>query len=132
MTNNVPTSQQINKIGKYLYKNFGGSQSMEISPNMCDVYFIILYQLPYEKQFVRNGPAVNKKIHEMLIDANITTYRNKIRVNTIEVTPEEKTLGFDLFEPAIAQNLEYAKDAILDRIVKRVSKAYKDYNFLIY
>lgn len=129
---NIPISQQINKIGKYLYKNLGGAKSIEISPNMCDVYFYILYQLPYEKQFVRNEPEVNKKIHEMLIDVNITTYRNQIRVNTIEVTPEEKTLGFDLFDPAISQNLEYAKNAIFDRIVKRVSRAYKDYNFLIY
>lgn len=131
MDNKIPTSEQINKIGKYLYKNFGGSQSIEFSPNMCDVYFIILYQLPYDKQFVRNGPAVNKKIHEMIIDANITTYRNKIRVNTIEITPEERTLGFDLFDPSIAQNLEYARAAIYDRIVKRVAKAYKDYIFLI-
>ena len=130
MDNAVPTSQQINKIGKYLYKTLAGAQSMKISPNMCDVYFIILYQLPYEKQFVRNTPEQND-VHEMLIDANITTYRNHIRVNTIEVTPEERTLGFDLFNPAIAQNLEYAKSAIYDRIIKRVTKAYKDYIFLI-
>ena len=62
---NIPISQQINKIGKYLYKNLGGAKSIEISPNMCDVYFYILYQLPYEKQFVRNEPEVNKKIHEI-------------------------------------------------------------------
>ena len=130
--NNIPTSQQINKIGKYLYKNLGGAESIKISPNMCDVYFIILYQLPYEQQFVKNGPEVNKKIHEMLIDINITTYRNQIRVNTIEVTPEEKTLGFDLFDPNISQNLEAAKDAIFKTVVSRVAKAYKDWIFLIY
>ena len=121
MSNLIPTSQQINKIGKYLYKNFGGSEKITCGPNMCDVYFIILYQIPYDRQFVRNGPEVNKKIHEMLIDANITTYQNKIRVDTIEVTPEAKTLGFDLFDPSIAHN----------KIVKRVARAYRDYIFLI-
>lgn len=126
----TPTSQQVNKIGKYLYKNLGGSRSIKFSPNMCDVYFIILYQLPYNKQFVRNTPEQND-VHEMLINANITTYQNKIRVNTIEVTSEEKTLGFDLFEPELAQNLPLAKSLIYDTIVKRVARAYKDYIFLI-
>lgn len=130
MTDLKPTSQQINAIGKYLYKHLGGAQSLKISPNMCDVYFIILYQLPYDKQYLKNGREKND-VHEMLIDANITTYKNKIRVNTIEITPEEKTLGFDLFDPAISQDLELARSLIYQRVVKRVSKAYKDYIFLI-
>ena len=126
----VPTSQQINKIGKYLYKNLAGAQSFKVSSNMCDVTFIILYQLPYNKQFVKNTPEQND-VHEMLIDANITTYRNQIRVNTIEITPDERTLGFDLFDPKISQNLEYAKSLIYNTVVKRVAKAYRDYIFLI-
>lgn len=125
-----PTSQQVNKIGKFLFKNLGGSRSIKFSPNTCDVYFIILYQLPYDQQYLKNGREKND-VHEMLLDLNITTYQNKIRVNVIEVTPEEKTLGFDLFEPEIAQNLPLAKSLIYDRVVKRVAKAYKDYNFLI-
>lgn len=130
MTDLKPTSQQINAIGKYLYKHLGGAQSLKISPNMCDVYFIILYQLPYDKQYLKNGREKND-VHEMLIDLNITTYRNSIRVNTIEVTLNERTLGFDLFDPAISQNLEYAQSLIYTTVVKRIARAYKDYNFLI-
>ena len=128
--NKIPASQQINKLGKYMYKNLAGAQSIKVSPNMCDVYFIILYQLPYNKQFVRNTPEQND-VHEMLIDLNITTYRNQIRVNTIEVTPNERTLGFDLFDPNVTQNLDYAKSLIYNKVVKRIASAYRDYNFLI-
>ena len=91
---------------------------------MYDVYFTLLYQLKPEF-----GGKVND-VKEMTVNINITTYQNKIRVNVIEITPEERTIGYDLFTPDKLQNLEEAKDLIFNRVVKRISKAYENYIFL--
>ena len=66
----------------------------------------------------------------MIVNISITTYQNKIRVDTIEVTPDARTLGYDIFEPNIITDLENAKRKILGRVAKRISKAYKDFDFL--
>ena len=123
-SNSTPTSQLVNKIGKYLYNHIDGAFKYKKSSNMYDVYFTLLYQLKLEF-----GGEVND-VKEMTVNINITTYQNKIRVNVIEMTPEERTIGYDLFTPDKLQNLEEAKDLIFNRVVKRVSKAYENYIFL--
>ena len=123
-SNSTPTSQLVNKIGKYLYNHIDGAFKYKKSSNMYDVYFTLLYQLKPEF-----GGKVND-VKEMTVNINITTYQNKIRVNVIEMTPEERTIGYDLFTPDKLQNLEEAKDLIFNRVVKRVSKAYENYIFL--
>ena len=123
-SNSTPTSQLVNKIGKYLYNHIDGAFKYKKSSNMYDVYFTLLYQLKLEF-----GGEVND-VKEMTVNINITTYQNKIRVNVTEMTPEERTIGYDLFTPDKLQNLEEAKDLIFNRVVKRVSKAYENYIFL--
>lgn len=123
-------SQLVNKLGKYLYKKLDGAYKYETSPNMCDVYVTILYQLPYLQRVPGKGKEYND-VHEMTLNLNITTYGNKIRLNVIELTPDQKTLGHDVFPPEQLTSLEAARDRIFDRVMYRVSKAYKDYEFLI-
>ena len=125
----MPASQQVNRIGKYMYKNLDGSLKMETSSNMCDVYFLMLYQIPFLQRVPGKGPSQNK-LHEITINLNITTYQNKVRVNVIEVTPQERTLGFDLYDPDELEDLEKAKNKILQRVVKRVKRAYSEYEVL--
>ena len=120
----MPASKMVNKLGKYLYKHLDGAYQFKTSGNMYDVYFTLLYQLKPEF-----GGKVND-VKEMTVNINITTYQNKIRVNVIEITPEERTIGYDLFTPDKLQNLEEAKDLIFNRVVKRISKAYENYIFL--
>ena len=118
--NNLQASQIVNRVGKYLYKHLDGAFKYETSSNMCDVNFLLLYQ--------EEGSTEVKEMH---IDINITTYQNKIRVNVIEITPEERTLGFNCYEPEIfLQGMESAKERIFNNIVRKVSKAYAEFDFI--
>ena len=116
---NLQAGQIVNKVGKYLYNHLDGAFRFSKSSNMCDVYFLLLYQAEGDDE-----------VHEMHIDINVTTYQNKIRVNIIEVTPEERTLGYNCYEPHVFDDLEAGKDRIYKTIVRKVSKAYEDYDFL--
>lgn len=120
--------QQVNKVGQYLYKHLDGAFKIEKTGNMCDVYFMILYEVPRLQR--RFGHPEDRNLNEMHINLNITTYQNKIRVNVIEVSPEEKTLGCYVFNPEVMEDLYEAKKLIYNKVVKRVSKVYEDYDFV--
>lgn len=126
----IPATQLVNKVGKYLYKHLDGGFKYKTSSNMCDVYVTLLYAIPPKLMKVYNLDSKYGDVHEMTLDLNITTYQNKIRVNVIEVTPEERTLGFDVFPPEKLQDLQSAKEMIFEKVCKRVSKAYEDWDFL--
>lgn len=115
----LSANQQVNRVGKYIYKNLDGAFKFKTSSNMCDVYITLLYEVPGSND-----------VQEMTLDLNITTYQNKLRVNIIELTPNERTLGYDLYLPEKLEDLEEAKKMILQKVIKRISKAYQDYNFL--
>ena len=124
MNKRIPSSPQVNRIGKYIYKHLEGAYKSVKSGNMYDVYCTLLYQLKTEY-----GGKIND-VNEMTIDINITTYQNKIRVNTIELTPEERTLGSDVIKPEILNDLQTAMNIILEKICNRISKAYDKYDIL--
>lgn len=115
----LSANQQVNRVGKYIYKNLDGAFKFKTSSNMCDVYITLLYEVPGSND-----------VKEMTLDLNITTYQNKLRVNIIELTPQERTIGYDLYLPERLEDLEDAKKMILQKAIKRISKAYQDYNFL--
>lgn len=125
----IPANQQVNRIGKYLYNNIDGAFNYKTSSNMCDVYFTLLYQLPEYAQDASKGEEYND-VHEITVDINITTYQNKVRVNTIELDPMQRTLGYDLYDPCVLEDLEIAKKKIFAKVVKKVAKAYSEYEFL--
>lgn len=120
----MPASQQVNRVGKYLYKHLDGAYDYKKSGNMYDVYCTLLYQLKPEF-----GGEVND-VKEMTIDINVTTYQNKLRINTIEMTPKERTLGFDLMKPEELIDLQKAMEIIIWKVGNRIRKAYKDYIIL--
>ena len=120
----MPANKQVNRVGKYLYKHIDGAYKYDQHANECDVYVTLLYELKEEYGGVKND------VKEMTIDINITTYSNKLRVNTIELTPDKRTLGFDLIPPDKLVNLEDAKLLIEKIVRKRIQKAYKDYHIL--
>lgn len=127
--NNVlQAGQQVNRVGKYLHKNIDGAFKIEFSPNMCDVYMLVLYQIPRHKQIPGNNEENSMK--EMTLNLNITTYQNKLRVNIIEVSPNEKTLGHKTYLPEKLMNLNEARHAILNDVIKYLNKEYKEYDFL--
>lgn len=121
--------QQVNRVGKYLYKKLDGAFKITFSPNMCDVYITLLYQIPYLQRIPGKGREYND-VHEMTLDLNITTYNNILRVNVIEMSPEERTLGHNTYSPEVLADLNIARHKIFENVVKKVSKAYEDYDFI--
>ena len=117
----IPASLKVNKIGKYLYNHIDGAFKFKLSSNACDVYFTLLYQSI-------NIP--NDDVHEITINLSVTTYQNKIRVNIIEVTPKSRTLGYNLYSPEILEDLESAKRLIMKDVIRRMSKVYREYEFI--
>lgn len=120
----MPASLQVNRVGKYLYNHLDGAFKFVKSGNTADVYVTLLYQL---KEEFGGDP---NDVQEMTININITTYQNKLRVNTIEVTPEERTLGYDLIKPEELVDLKNAMEIIIWKVGNRIRKAYKDYVIL--
>lgn len=125
----ISTSQLVNKLGKYLYRNIDGRETIRFTGNTCDVYITVYYQIPANLQDTSAGSAVND-IQTMLVNINITTYQNKIRVNVITVTPEARTLGFDLYAPEECQVTSTICQKIYSKVCTRIAKAFKEFDFL--
>jgi hypothetical protein len=51
-------------------------------------------------------------------------------VNTIEVTPQARTLGFDLFKIEDMYDMELAMSIIKHKVSRRIQRAYEHYNIL--
>ena len=124
-----PVNQQINKIGKYLYKHIDGAFKYSTSSNTCDIYFTLFYQIPYWNRIPGRGKEYND-VHEMTININLTTYQNKIRVNLIELTPDERTLGSFVLKPDQLYDLQLTKQIVLDKVIGRVKAMYDGYDFI--
>ena len=121
--------QQVNRVGKYLYAKFDSRDSIKFTPNTCEVYFTMYYQLPKERQRPEAGPEIND-LHEMQMCINITTYSNKIRVEINEISPYECTISFAVYDEALCDNLEVLRSKILTKLRKDICKQYVDYDFV--
>lgn len=129
--NTLQPAQLVNKLGKFMYKHLDGAFKIENTANMCDVYVTVLYAIPREIiELYKIYDPKYSDVNEMTIDINITTYQNKIRVDTIEKTPEEKTLGFDLFPPEKLLDLNKALELVYSKVCRRIEKEFDDFEFL--
>ena len=129
-TSIIPTSQLVNKVGQYLYKNIDSAYKGVRSPNMYDVYMFVYYQLPREQQIPGKQSTGYNDMHEMNININLTTYQNKSRVNITEMSPEQRTFGYILIPPEKLQNVQDSRKLIYEKVVQKLQKHYKDYLFL--
>lgn len=127
--NNIEPGQQVNRLGKYLYKNLDGAYKIDRSGNTCDVYVTLLYQLPKNQRIPGKGKEYND-VHEMTLDINITTYSKGLRLYVIELTPEERTIGYMMYPYEKLKNLEFFTKTMYNDMKKQVSKKYIDYDFL--
>ena len=131
MAQTLQPAQLVNKLGKYMYRHLDGAFKIENTTNMCDVYVTVLYAIPREIiELYKIYDPKYSDVNEMIIDINITTYQNKIRVDTIEKTPEEKTLGFDLFPPEKLLDLNKALELVYSKVCRRIEKEFDDFEFL--
>ena len=122
----MSVNQQVKRIGQYLYRHIDGAYDYRSGPNYFDVYFILLYELKPELR----KPDQDYPVQEMDINLNITTYQNKIRINITEITPQERTIGSDVYSPEKVQDLNKAYSLIMNKIYRRICRAYDDYHFM--
>lgn len=120
--------QWVNKVGKYLYNNLDEAFKFKKTVNMYDVYITLLYQVKEEDR--RKDDDEYNDVHEMTLDLNVTTYQNKLRINVIEDDKNERTIGHFVVSEEKLQDLESAKDLIYNKVIKQVSKAYEDFDFI--
>lgn len=110
-------AQLVNKVGKYLSKHLDGVYKTQKGGNTYDLYVNFVYQnFP---EYTETPPVKELKILIM-----ITTYNKKIRVDTIEMTPLERTLGCDIFPLEALSNMEQASYYILKAVKENIRKAY--------
>ena len=120
----IPASKQVIRLGNYIYNHLDGAYKQVRSGNTVDVYSIFLYQLRPEY-----GGKVND-VQEMQIDINLTTYQNKVRLNVVEITPMERTLGSSVISEAKLEDLRSAMDYVLQLVAKHITRSYKEYMLL--
>lgn len=121
----VEASKLVSRIGRYIYMHLDGAFKFKSTANTYDIYTTVLYQLPYAVDSLESTV-----VHEMTLNISITTYQNKIRVNMIEMTPNQRTFGYDLYKPEELTDLQIAYDKIYSKVCKRIQRTYKDYEFL--
>ena len=107
----------VNSLGKYLYHNLDSVYDYKRTSNSFDIYLTIVYTSTTDIQIEQN------------IDINITTYANKIRVNILEISNSEETIGYDLYDSDVFKDLYTGFKKVMNNIEKRISKAFKDYDF---
>ena len=117
--------QAVNIIGRYLFKHIDGAYNYKKGANTYDIYFTILYQLKEEYR-----TEEDHDMHEMNINISLTTYLDKLRMNIIEVSPREKTLGFNTFELSKFNDLQSGYELVMNALKKRLNKEYEDYDFI--
>ena len=117
--------QAVNKVGKYLFKHIDGAYDFTKGANTYDVYFTILYQLKEEYRTKQDND-----MHEMNINISLTTYSDKLRMNIIEISPREKTLGFNTFPLNKFDDLQSGYELVMKTVLKRLNKEYEDYDFI--
>lgn len=116
--------QYVNIISNYLYRHIDTSYDQKHSANMSDVYFQVYYQM------IHSDDTLDDNLQTMDIDLNITTYQDKIRINVLEITPDEFTLGMKTFTYKSDTDLNKLLQDTLAYVDKRLHKCYSDREFI--
>lgn len=124
------SQQDVNYIGKWLYKNIDSASSFKKLSNMSEVEITILYEIPKELVELYELDESYAGLREMKITLNLTTYQDKIRFNIIENSPEEVTLGCCVYNLVSMEELQTLKQRVLNYLDKRLSKRYEGFEFI--
>lgn len=120
----APLTLLVKQLGNEIYKYMYGRDKRKSSSDMFDIWSTMVFGLKEEFGGYPND------LEKMTVNINITTYSNKIRVNTIEVSPEEKTLGCDIYVPAKFDSVRSMFNKIFQNISKHIKDEYRDYDIL--
>lgn len=130
-SSNVSLPKVVNSVGKYLYRKLDGSYSFKKTSNSTEVRSTILYQIPKEVSDRYNlDKDTRNEVKVMDVTIDITTYADKIRVNVIEITPEEKTIGFKTFKSSIFQDMQTGLLNVYGFVTSSIEKEFYGYTVL--
>ncbi len=132
----VDPSTMVNKVGAYLYKHLEGGLNIKYLSNECEIVTLMYYMIKPEvreqmRQYDEKLNGIGEEIYEMKLFIDITTYSNCLRINVIEITPEERTLGFLKLTPPDLMSLPNCKDKTMKFIKSRIEKYYNKWEVLI-
>jgi len=128
-TKNIPIEQLVNRIGKYLSKTLDGVYNYKKNVQTFDLYTVVYYQYP----IMPSRPGGEKRysdLEEMRLNISLTSYSNKIRVNLIEISPEEQTLKHFVLREKDTIELVVAREKIESEIRKTLNKVFEGYIFI--
>lgn len=125
----IPGSQLVNRLGKYFKKSIDGVYSIKFQPNECVVKFVVYYQAPFMSNDIHKGRQLSDLL-EMNIECNITTYSDKIRVNLIELSPDEMTIGQFIISTSKFDDWVYGREFLWNKIVDKLYETFEGYEFI--
>lgn len=134
--NQLAKPTQVKRLGKYLKDNLTGVFKVTEPPNEYIIYTTILYQIKPEvrkalKRYQKEFQGKEEDIYEMNIYLNLTTYKQFIRINVIELDENEQTLGYMRLSQQDLMSLPFCKTKIMEFVKKVIEKKYEDYEVLI-
>lgn len=134
--NQLAKPTQVKRLGKYLKDNLTGVFKVQEPPNEYIIYTTILYQIKPEvrkalKRYQKEFQGKEEDIYEMNIYLNLTTYKQFIRINVIELDENEQTLGYMRLSQQDLMSLPFCKTKIMEFVKKVIEKKYEDYEVLI-
>lgn len=134
--NQLAKPTQVKRLGKYLKDNLSGVFKVQEPPNEYIIYTTILYQIKPEvrkalKRYQKEFQGKEEDVYEMDIYLNLTTYKQFIRINVIELDENEQTLGYMRLSQQDLMSLPYCKTKIMEYVKKVIEKKYENYEVLI-
>lgn len=125
----MPTSLKAKRISKYIYNHIDGAYRYVTHSDSFDIYTTVYYQIPYWDRIPGKGSEYND-IHEMNIDINVTTYRDKIRVNLISTNSGEETVGYFTLSLREEMSMDDIYNKIYTNVCNKLRKYFDGYDFL--
>ena len=123
----TPTTLLVKQVGNYLYKHLDGAYKKTQSGNQYNIYMMVYYQVPLVD---REFSDETDDVQEMKIHINVTSYSNKLRVNIIEITPDEFTIGSIIIPADKAENTQDIVIKVNQKVRRSLEKHYKEYDFI--
>lgn len=126
-------NQQVNRLGKYLFKHLDTANDIDYTPNTCEVHITVLYEIPRElyRKYQEHLNEEAGEIFELKIMLNFTTYQNKVRLNVIEDNENERTLGQRIYKPEDLMDLQASQNRVMNDVYKILSRKFEDYDFIV-
>lgn len=118
-------------VGKFLNNRLDGSYSFKRTSNSSEVKSTILYQIPIDVSKKYNlSKSEREQVNVMDVLVSTTTYSNKVRVEVVELSPEEKTIGFRTFAKEKFKDVHSGCQEVLAFVAKSVRKEFEGYDVL--